>query len=263
MISDSEHCECVVIPTKFSFGIWRKLQLRILWNTNFLSFSLLPPYIYFQLHYYFPIMDRNVVEPCKNQDNRIEIRRKSSESLAEEKLTQCNSQTPQQDKLPPLVNALKTKAEQNVASFHFPGHNRALAAPSSLTRLIGVEPFVHDLPNTLPELDNLFCPEGPILDAQQQAAKLFGSSETWFLVGGTTCGIQAAIMATCSPGDILILPRNSHISAISAMIFSGAVPKYIIPDYNSNWDIAAGVTPSQASLINCNSHGYSARNFSY
>nr|XP_048330641.1 arginine decarboxylase-like [Ziziphus jujuba var. spinosa] len=191
------------------------------------------------------LLDRNVVEPCKNQDNRIEIGRKSSESLAEEKLTQCNSQTPQQDKLPPLVNALKTKAEQNVASFHFPGHNRGLAAPSSLTRLIGVEPFVHDLPNALPELDNLFCPEGPILDAQQQAAKLFGSSETWFLVGGTTCGIQASIMATCSPGDILILPRNSHISTISAMIFSGAVPKYIIPDYNSNWDIAAGVTPSQ------------------
>nr|GFA98349.1 arginine decarboxylase-like [Tanacetum cinerariifolium] len=84
----------------------------------------------------------------------------------------------------PLVTALKASAKQNVASFHFPGHNRGRAAPSSLSNLIGIQPFLHDLPE-LPELDNLFAPEGPILDAQKQAAKLFGATETWFLVGGT------------------------------------------------------------------------------
>ncbi|XP_047151254.1 arginine decarboxylase-like [Vigna umbellata] len=36
-------------------------------------------------------------------------------------------------------------------------------------------------------------------------------------------------MATFSPGDLLILPRNSHISVISALVLSGALPKYIIP----------------------------------
>nr|DAD25393.1 TPA_asm: hypothetical protein HUJ06_026857 [Nelumbo nucifera] len=144
----------------------------------------------------------------------------------------------------PLVSALETSSKQDAASFHFPGHNRGRAAPPLLTRLIGTRPFLHDLPE-LPELDNLFSPEGPILYAQRQAAKLFGSSETWFLVGGTTCGIQAAIMATCSPGNVLILPRNSHISAISAMVLSGALPKYIIPEYNMEWDITGGVTPSQ------------------
>ncbi|KAG7945041.1 hypothetical protein I3843_15G133300 [Carya illinoinensis] len=155
-----------------------------------------------------------------------------------------HSPVAQQDSLPPLVSALKASAEENVASFHFPGHNRGRAAPPSLTQIIGLKPFSHDLPE-LPELDNLFSPEGPILEAQRQAAKLFGSSETWFLVGGTTCGIQAAIMATCSPGEFLILPRNSHISAISAMVLSGARPKYIIPQYDFEWDIAGGVTSSQ------------------
>ncbi|CAN1185764.1 Arginine decarboxylase [Linum perenne] len=144
----------------------------------------------------------------------------------------------------PLVDALKSSAEQNVARFHFPGHNSGRAAPSSLTRLIGSEPFVHDLPE-LPELDSLFAPSGPILEAQKKASKLFGSSETWFLVGGTTCGVLASIMATCSPGNFLILARNSHMSAISAMVLSGAVPKYILPDYNSIWDIPGGVTPIQ------------------
>ncbi|CAI0388033.1 unnamed protein product [Linum tenue] len=144
----------------------------------------------------------------------------------------------------PLVTALKASAEQNVARFHFPGHNSGRGAPSSLTRLIGSQPFAHDLPE-LPELDSLFAPSGPILEAQQQAAKVFGASATWFLVGGTTCGVQAAIMATCSPGQYVILPRNSHMSATSAMVLSGAVPKYIVPEYDSTWDIPGGVTPDQ------------------
>ncbi|KAJ7969464.1 arginine decarboxylase-like [Quillaja saponaria] len=150
----------------------------------------------------------------------------------------------QQKSLPPLVAALKATAEENVASFHFPGHNRGHAAPSSLTQLIGSRPYIYDIPE-IPQLENLFSPNSPIFEAQKEAAKLFGSSDTWFLIGGTTCGIQAAIMATCSPGDILILPRNSHLSAISAMVLSGALPKYILPEYNFDWDIAGGVAPSQ------------------
>lgn len=155
---------------------------------------------------------------------------------------------PHQNGIPPLVTAVKSSAEKNAASFHFPGHNRGHAAPASMTALIGRKPFVHDLP-VLRELGNLFCPYGPILEAQLEAAKLFGSSYTWFLVGGTTSGIQAAIMATCSPGELLILPRNSHISAISAVVLSGAVPKYIIPHILNDWDIAAAVTPSQVRIL--------------
>ncbi|XP_042406466.1 arginine decarboxylase-like [Zingiber officinale] len=144
----------------------------------------------------------------------------------------------------PLIDALKATAEEDVACFHFPGHNRGKAAPYGLSDLIGHGTFTHDLPE-LPELDDLFSPKGAILDAQVKAAKLFGASETWFLVGGTTCGIQASIMATCCPGDVLILPRNSHISATSGLILSGAMPKYILPEYSSHWDIAGGVTPTQ------------------
>lgn len=142
---------------------------------------------------------------------------------------------------PPLVNALKAAAEQDAASFLFPGHNQGQATPLSITQLIGDGPFFYDLA----ELDNLSNPEGPLLEAQRQAAQIFGASKTWFLVGGTTCGNHAAIMGTCSPGDTLILPRNSHKSAISAMVFSGVIPKYIIPEYDFEWDIPTTVSPSQ------------------
>ncbi|KAJ4789325.1 Purple acid phosphatase [Rhynchospora pubera] len=141
----------------------------------------------------------------------------------------------------PLVEALKTAATEQVACFHFPGHNRGKAAPTSLSSLIGSGPFNHDLPE-LPELDDLFSPQGPILEAQSLASELFGAHNTWFLVNGSTCGVHAAIMATCNPGDILILPRNSHLSATSGMVLTGAIPKYIMPDYNPHWDVAGGVS---------------------
>ncbi|XP_049932097.1 uncharacterized protein LOC116247518 [Nymphaea colorata] len=138
----------------------------------------------------------------------------------------------------PFVSALKARAERNAAGFTFPGHNRGMAAPPLLEQLIGKGPFLHDLA----EIDNFISPEGAIVDAQKKAAELlFGATETWFLVGGTTCGVEASIMSTCSPEDTLILPRNSHISAISGMVLSGALPKYMIPEYNTSWGIADGI----------------------
>uniref|UniRef100_A0ACD5XER2 Uncharacterized protein n=1 Tax=Avena sativa TaxID=4498 RepID=A0ACD5XER2_AVESA len=164
--------------------------------------------------------------------------------ISETESTITESSLPVQGCTAPLVQALKSTAAQDVYCFHFPGHNRGKAAPSSLSNLIGAGAFSHDLPE-LSELDDLFYPTGVILDAQNRAAQLFGSSKTWFLINGSTCGIQAAVIATCSPGDYLVIPRNCHISVISALVLSGAVPKYIVPEYNSSWDVAGGVTPLQ------------------
>uniref|UniRef100_A0A803LZ20 Orn/Lys/Arg decarboxylases family 1 pyridoxal-P attachment site domain-containing protein n=1 Tax=Chenopodium quinoa TaxID=63459 RepID=A0A803LZ20_CHEQI len=107
------------------------------------------------------------------------------------------------------------------------------------------KPFLHDLV----ELDNLSNPEGPFFEAQKQAAEVFGASKTWFLVGGTTCGIHAAIMGACNPGDTMIIPRNSHKSATSAMVLSGLVPKYIFPEYDFDWDLPTIVSPFQLNLV--------------
>ncbi|KNA18389.1 hypothetical protein SOVF_071110 isoform A [Spinacia oleracea] len=141
----------------------------------------------------------------------------------------------------PLVSAIEKAIEEKHATFQFPGHNKGLAAPSSLTRLIGDLPFLYDLS----EIEDQFTQQSPILEAEKQAAKVFGSSQTWFLLGGSTCGVLAAIMGTCNSGDTLILPRNCHISAISALSLCGATPKYIFPDYDSHWDAATSVSPSE------------------
>ncbi len=142
----------------------------------------------------------------------------------------------------PLLSTLQRCADRPNAAFHTPGHKRGQGISARQQQLFGTAVFRADLPE-LPELDNLFAPEGVILEAQRLAADAFGAEQTWFLANGSTCGIEAAILATCGPGDKLILPRNLHSSAVSGLILSGAVPVYVSPTYSAAWDMPLGVAP--------------------
>ncbi|MBD1884486.1 aminotransferase class I/II-fold pyridoxal phosphate-dependent enzyme [Microcoleus vaginatus] len=152
-------------------------------------------------------------------------------------MSPANSQTKT-----PLLDALRDRTNQPHAPFYAPGHKRGQGISQPLIDLFGVTVFRSDLPE-LPELDNLFNPEGAIAEAQDLAAEAFGAQSTRFLANGSTCGIIAAILATCSPGDKIILPRNIHSSAISGLILSGAIPIFVSPEYNPDWDIANSITP--------------------
>ncbi|MEG3919038.1 aminotransferase class I/II-fold pyridoxal phosphate-dependent enzyme [Microcoleus sp. POL10_C6] len=142
----------------------------------------------------------------------------------------------------PLLDALRDRTNQPHAPFYAPGHKRGQGISQPLIDLFGATVFRSDLPE-LPELDNLFNPEGAIAEAQDLAAAAFGAHSTRFLANGSTCGIIAAILATCGPGDKIILPRNIHSSAISGLILSGAIPIFVNPEYNPDWDIANSITP--------------------
>ena len=142
----------------------------------------------------------------------------------------------------PLLNALIESAAKPHAAFYAPGHKQGQGSDRKIEDLIGKRVFKADLPE-LPELDNLFAPEGVIASAQQLAAETFGAERTWFLVNGSTCGIVAAILATCGTDDKIILPRNSHQSAIAGLVLSGAMPIFINPEYNREVGLAYNVTP--------------------
>jgi arginine decarboxylase len=150
----------------------------------------------------------------------------------------------------PLLNALQKSSKQPHAAFYAPGHKQGKGSNSKLKNLIGVEALTVDLPE-LPELDNLFAPTGVIEEAQQLAAETFGATKTWFLINGSTCGIIAAILATCNAGDKIILPRNIHQSAIAGLVLSGAIPIFINPEYDAKEGLAYNVTPTaiQQALI--------------
>ena len=142
----------------------------------------------------------------------------------------------------PLLDALWECANKDRAPFFTPGHQQGKGISQRLSDRFGAAIFRADLPE-LPELDNLFAPQEAILAAQQLAAAAFGAERTWFLVNGSTCGVEAAILATCGAGDKIILPRNVHYSAIAGLILSGAIPIFVYPEYDPALEIAHSITP--------------------
>ncbi len=142
----------------------------------------------------------------------------------------------------PLMTALQAACRRQHAAFYVPGHKRGRGSPQLLLQAFGRSVFSADLPE-LPELDDLFAPEGVILEAQALAANAFGADQTWFLTNGSSCGVMAAILAVCNPGDHIVLPRNCHRSVFSGLILSGAIPIFIEPECGP--EFAFGVAPQR------------------
>ena len=147
----------------------------------------------------------------------------------------------------PLLDSLQASAQRCHSPFYAPGHKRGRGISRRLVNLLGASVFQADLPE-LPELDNLFAPVGVIQEAQELAAAAFGAEQTWFLVNGSTCGVIAAILATCGSGEKIILPRNIHQSAIAGLVLCGAIPVFITPEYDRSNDLAHSITPAAVKL---------------
>ena len=147
-----------------------------------------------------------------------------------------------QDQIPILEQLQRCATRTPHAPFYTPGHKRGQGISPRLAQILGEAVFTVDLPE-LPELDNLYEPSGVIHQAQTLAAAAFGAKQTWFLVNGSTAGMIAAILATCNPGDRIILPRNVHQSVISGLILSGAEGIFIEPEYDPQWNLVYSITP--------------------
>lgn len=144
----------------------------------------------------------------------------------------------------PLLAALRAYSRRRPAVFHIPGHKRGRGAPRALVRLLGPGTLAADLTEA-PGLDDLHAPEGAIAEAQRLAAAAFGAAHTHFLVGGTTAGLQALLLAACAPGDTVLVPRHAHRSILGGLILSGARPVYLRPDYEKGLDLPLGIPPAR------------------
>ncbi|MDI6906985.1 MAG: hypothetical protein QMC81_05790 [Thermoanaerobacterales bacterium] len=127
----------------------------------------------------------------------------------------------------PLFEALRRHRRRAVAGLHFPAHSGGRAAPSALRAPAG-DLLGLDL-TELPGLDDLSRPSGPIARAQALAAALYGADRTFFLVNGSTAGIQALLLAALRPGQKLLLPRHIHRSVAAGLVLSGADPVFLPP----------------------------------
>lgn len=140
----------------------------------------------------------------------------------------------------PLFDAVKKYVEDEVIQFHVPGHKQGRGI-AELSDYIGKRVLQMDA-NGMEDLDYANNPTGVIYEAEKLLAYAYGAQNAYFLVNGTTSGVQAMIMSACEPGDKIIIPRNAHKSTIGGIILSGVMPVYIQPEINERLGIAMGVS---------------------
>ena len=130
-------------------------------------------------------------------------------------------------------------------AWHTPGHN----AGNSLLRSAFLRPFhdkfaraeegpalafSSDLSVSVDRLGDLSEPlgHGPIAQAMEHAAEVFGARTTFFATNGTSTSNKVMLMTLLRPGEAVLLDRNCHKSVHQAVVFSGALPVYLSPEYH-------------------------------
>jgi len=141
----------------------------------------------------------------------------------------------------PYFDALLDYVEKGTISFHCPGHKHGKGIHKKLRDKVGLQGLAFDLTEVL-GLDDLHQPQGVIKEAQQLASEAYGADRSYFLINGSTSGVQSAMLGVLNHGDKIIMPRNAHRSAVSALIITGAIPAYMIPEYDYELFIDHNVT---------------------
>ncbi|OPL07479.1 MAG: hypothetical protein AVO33_04985 [delta proteobacterium ML8_F1] len=123
-----------------------------------------------------------------------------------------------------IEDGLKKIASERLISFHMPGHKNGRLVSSFFAN-----PFLYDI-TEIPGADNLHEPREIIKNTQEALRRYYGSQKSYILVNGSTSGIYAAVMASASPGETLIVSRESHRSIYSALMLGGIQASYIYPE---------------------------------
>jgi arginine/lysine/ornithine decarboxylase len=128
-----------------------------------------------------------------------------------------------------LTGFLRGYASSDPVSFHMPGHK----GRKKIFEENGFGDLVSDLVSwditEIPGADALQQPHGVIRDLMEEYASLYSVRKTELLVNGSSAGVMAAILASVPRGGKLVLGRNSHKSAFSAMRLGGITPVYVDP----------------------------------
>ena len=137
-----------------------------------------------------------------------------------------------------LFEELKTYGESDFYPFHRPGHKRN---PDS-----GFLPEMYKIDITeIDGFDNLHHAEGIIKNAQEKAASLYHSKETFYLINGSTVGILTSIAALSDRGKKLIMARNCHKAVYHGAFLNQLETEYIYPKMIEEFGISDGITAQQ------------------
>lgn len=135
----------------------------------------------------------------------------------------------------PIYNKLKNLDSEKRIPFHMPGHKR-----TDFGAFFGIEKM--DI-TEITDYDNLHEPEGIIRDSMNLVKDIFGSKESWYLVGGSTLGILVAISSVCTQGDKILIGRNCHKAVYNCIRLLQLEAVYCYADISQKYDVCVEMSP--------------------
>ncbi|MGH3150281.1 MAG: hypothetical protein ACRDOB_06080, partial [Streptosporangiaceae bacterium] len=132
----------------------------------------------------------------------------------------------------PFFSALRSYSHRPTGVFHaLPvSHGKSIVNSHWIKDMVdfyGLEIFLAETSATCGGLDSLLEPTGPLREAQQLAAKTFGSRQTYFVTNGTSTANKIVVQALVQPGDIVLVDRNCHQSHHYGLMLAGAMVTYL------------------------------------
>ncbi|MEW2136365.1 Orn/Lys/Arg decarboxylase N-terminal domain-containing protein [Streptomyces sp. NPDC005409] len=153
------------------------------------------------------------------------------------------------DLLPPFFKALRRFDDAHEYSWHTPAHSGGVAflkspAGRAFFDYYGERLFRTDLSISVGELGSLFEHNGPIGEAERNAARVFGADRTYFVLHGDSTADRMVGHYSVTTDEIALVDRNCHKSVLHGLVISGARPVYLVPTRNG-YGLAGPLPPAE------------------
>jgi arginine decarboxylase len=138
---------------------------------------------------------------------------------------------------PPMFKALMDYTLHASYSWHTPGHGGGIGFRKSpvgqlFYSFFGENTLRSDISVSVGQLGSLLDHTGPIAEGERNAARIFGSDETLFVVGGTSTANKIVWHGMVGRGDLVLCDRNCHKSILHSLVMTGSTPIYLVPSRN-------------------------------
>lgn len=130
-----------------------------------------------------------------------------------------------------LVSLFKKKVKIDL--FTTPSHSQSFFVFPKLRQF-----YKYDIS----EID-AYDPQSALIDAEKKASKIYGTKSTHFLTNGSTSGVIAAVLASASVDDKVLIWEDAHPSHSNAVKLAGAKPLFYQLEKDESWGVYTKTNP--------------------
>jgi arginine decarboxylase len=149
----------------------------------------------------------------------------------------------------PVGDAVDDFHRRDALAFGIPAHRAGTGAiQHDAARWAGDQAFRAD-PGMNHGVDNRHQSWQVEATAMNLFSEAVGADQTLFSTNGSTLNVHVALLTVARPGESVVMARNGHKSAFSALVLAGVMPIYVDPVYDERWQVAHGVEPLELDRV--------------